>query len=81
MTTITIKKEILEDLIDFKLKVLKEEIVKILEKWKYKSCKMFLQHARDGTINKSEEDAIILTNLQDLIIELTKMKQGLNSFK
>ncbi len=33
MTTITIKREILEDLIDFKLKVLKEEIVKILEKW------------------------------------------------
>ncbi len=42
---------------------------------------MFLQHARDGTINEAEEDAIILTNLQDLIIELTKMKQGLNSFK
>ena len=76
MTTITIKKEILEDLIDFKLKVLKEEIVKILEKWTYKSSKMFLQHARDGTINEAEEDAIILINLQDQIIELTNMKQG-----
>lgn len=76
MTTILVKKEILEDLIDFKLKALKEEIVKIMEKWNYESSSLFLQHARDGTISEAEEDAIILTNLQDQIIELTNIKQG-----
>ena len=75
MTTVPVEKEILEDLIDFKLRALKEEIEKILNKWKYTSSKTFLQHARDGTISEAEEEAIILTNLQDQIIELTNMKQ------
>ncbi|MBN1803512.1 MAG: hypothetical protein JW891_18525 [Candidatus Lokiarchaeota archaeon] len=75
MTTIPVDKEFLDDLIDFKLKALKEEVNKILERWDYKSSNLFLQHAMDGTINEAEEDAIILKNLQDQILDLTNKKQ------
>lgn len=63
MTTIPIKKEVLEELLDYKLKFLQKEIEKILTKWDYTNPELFLQHARDGTIEEAEPDAITLRQL------------------
>ena len=57
ITTIPVEKELLEDLIDLKLKFLHKEIDKILTRWKYKDPGKFLQDAKDGTIKEAEPDA------------------------
>ena len=53
------------NLLDFKLSRLKEEIDRILSKWKYTSSTEFLKHAKDGTLSEAEMDAIELINLND----------------
>ena len=65
MARISIDEEFLTELVDFKLNYLKEEIERILKKWKYTSSTEFLNHAKDGTLSEAEEDAIILINLKD----------------
>lgn len=60
MTIVPVKKDLLEELIDFKLRFLYEEIEKILDKWKYEESSKFLRDARDGTIEEVEDDAIEL---------------------
>lgn len=75
MTSIPVEKELLEELIDFKLKFLYEEIEKILNKWKYEDSSKFLQDARDGTIEEAEDDAITLRHLIDQREELLALKK------
>lgn len=78
MTSILVKKELLEELIDFKLRFLYEEIDKILNKWKYEESSKFLQDARDGTIEEAEDDAITLRHLLDQREELLALKKDWN---
>ena len=81
MTSILVEKELLEELIDFKLKFLYEEIEKILNKWNYEESSKFLQDARDGTIEEAEDDAIELRQFlyeKDQLINIVK-KKGLNN--
>ena len=78
MTTIPVKKELLEELIDLKLKFLYEEIDKILNKWNYEESSKFLQDARDGTIEEAEDDAITLRHLLDQREELFALKREWN---
>jgi hypothetical protein len=54
------------DLLDFKLRHLKEEIDRILSKWNYTSSSEFLKYAKDGTLSEAEMDAIELKNLNDV---------------
>ncbi|TFG27338.1 MAG: hypothetical protein EU532_07610 [Promethearchaeota archaeon] len=75
MARISVDIDFMVDLIDFKLRYLKEEIERILNKWNYDSSTKFLTHAKDGTLNEAEEDAIILKNLQDQIEELSQKKR------
>ena len=75
MTSIPVEKELLEELIDFKLKFLYEEIDKILNKWNYEDSSKFLQDARDGTIEEAEDDAITLRHLIDQREELLALKK------
>ncbi len=63
MTIIDVEKELLEELLDYKLRYLRKEIEKILKKWNYKDPELFLKHARDGTIEEAEPDAITLRQL------------------
>ena len=63
MTAIPVEKEVLEELLDYKLKFLHQEIDKILSKWSYNNPDLFLQHAKDGTIEEAELDAITLRQL------------------
>jgi len=78
MTSIPVEKELLEELIDFKLKFLYEEIDKILNKWKYEESSKFLQDARDGTIEEAEDDGITLRHLLDQREELLVLKKDWN---
>jgi len=75
MARISVDIDFMEELVDFKLRYLKEEIERILNKWNYYSSSEFLKHSKDGTLSEAEEDAIILKNLQDQIEELSQKKQ------
>ena len=65
MARVSVDEELLLNLLDFKLSRLKEEIDRILSKWKCKSSTEFLKHAKDGTISEAEMDAIELINLNE----------------
>lgn len=78
MTTIPVKKELLEELVDLKLKFLYDEIDKVLVKWSYESPTKFLQDAKDGTIEEAENDAITLKHLLDQREELFNLKKDWN---
>lgn len=79
MARISVDEEFMMELVDFKLRFLREEIEQILQKWNYSSSNKFLEHSKDGTLSEAEEDAIILKNLQDQIVQLTQKKQEWNS--
>ena len=65
MARVSVDEELLMNLLDFKLSHLKEEIDRILSKWKYTSSSEFLKHTKDGTLSEGEMDAIELINLND----------------
>lgn len=79
MTTISVDKAILDDLVDSKLKQITERIDRILAQWDYSSIDDFLRDAANGTLAKAEDDAISLTNLQDNREELYQLKTSWNS--
>ena len=74
MTSISVEKEFLMNLIDSKLKVLQDEIQAILTKWKYTSIEKFLSDARDGTLEEAEDDAVCMRNLTDKREDLFQLK-------
>jgi hypothetical protein len=61
------------------LNSLVKEINRILSKWNYRIIIDFLEHARNGTLEEAEDDAIDLTNLIDQRDELHKLKTNLTS--
>ncbi len=65
MARVSVDKELLMNLLNYKLNHLKEEIDLILNKWNYSSSTEFLKHAKDGTLSEAEMDAIELINLND----------------
>lgn len=79
MTTIPVKKELLEELVDLKLKYLHDEMEKILERWVYESPDKFLQDAKNGTLEEAEMDAITLRHLLDQREELFNLKKSWNN--
>jgi hypothetical protein len=79
MTSIPVEKELLEELIDFKLSFLHDEIDKILNKWNYEESSKFLQDARDGTIEEAEDDAITLRQFLHQRDELLTLKIKMNN--
>ncbi len=74
MATIPVEKELLEDLLNSKLKQITQKINAMLEKWQYSSIELFLQDASNGKIQEAEMDAISLTNLIDRREELLQHK-------
>lgn len=79
MTTIPVKKELLEELVDLKLKYLQDEMEKILDKWNYEIPDKFLKDAKNGTIEEAEMDAITLRHLLDQREELFNLKKSWNN--
>lgn len=78
MTTVSVKKELLEELVDSRLKVITRKINNILKKWKYNSVELFLTQAADGTLEEAEPDALSLTNLLEKQKELYRLKTSPN---
>jgi len=78
MTTVRVEKELLEELVDLKLKYLYDQIDQILIKWKYEEPSQFLKDARDGTVVEAEDDAITLRHLLDQREELFSLKREWN---
>lgn len=81
MTIIPVEKEVLEELLDYKLKFLNIEIDKILTKWHYTNPDLFLQHSKDGTIEEAELDAITLKQLLKERKDAYQFKRDWNSNK
>ncbi len=79
MTTIPVKKELLEELVDLKMKYLHDEVEKILQKWNYDLPTKFFNHAKDGTLEEAEDDAITLKHLLDQREELLLLKKNWNT--
>ncbi len=76
MATVSIDKDILENLCNFKLKWIAEEINRILAKWNARSIEQFIEDVKEGNIPEGEDDAIDLTNLRDQREELYGIKQS-----
>ncbi len=74
MTQVSLTKELAEDLINSKLRIIVEEMEKILQKWKYDSIQLFLTDCKTGKIRNAEDDAIVLQNLLDDQEELHQIK-------
>ena len=68
------KKELAEELVDFKLQQITEFINEILNNWNYLSAEKFIKDAREGKLSEAEDDAITLTNLLDNRDELIQLK-------
>ncbi len=76
MNQVSVDKALAEELVDFKLQQLAQEIKIILAKWNYKSIDKFLKDAEDGTLTEAEIDAISMTNLIDQREELFRLKRS-----
>ncbi len=74
MTQVSLNKELAEDLINSKLRIIVEEMEKILQKWKYDSIELFLTDSKSGKIRNAEDDAIVIQNLLDDQEELHQIK-------
>jgi hypothetical protein len=74
VTSILVEKEVLEDLLNFKIRFVTDEINRILTRWNAPSIDDFLAGARDGTFKEAEGDAIDMTNLVDLREDLYRLR-------
>ncbi len=76
MALISIEKEILENLVSFKLKRIQTIIQEILDRWKENSTTLFIEKARNGTFENAENDAI---ELRQLLLEEKKLNEILKN--
>jgi hypothetical protein len=67
-----VEKDVLIELIDSKLHLIREDMKKILQNWEYISVDKFIQDARDGTLLEAEDDAVCM---RGLIYDQEKMLQ------
>ena len=72
MALISIEKEILENLVSFKLNRIQKIIQEILDRWKENSTTLFIEKARNGTYENAENDAI---ELRQLLLEEKKLNK------
>ncbi len=70
MATVSIEKEILENLVQFKLKRIQIIIQEILDQWKENSTADFIDKARKGIYENAENDAI---EVRQLLLEEKKL--------
>ena len=77
MALISIEKEILENLVSFKLNRIQTIIQEILDRWKENSTTLFIEKARNGTYENAENDAI---ELRQLLLEEKKLNELLKKY-
>ena len=74
--TVSLEKEVAEELITYKLRKIQELISDILTRWNETLADSFLSKARDGTYLEAENDAI---ELRQLLLDETKLQHLLES--
>lgn len=70
--TVSLEKEIAEDLITYKMRRIEVLISEILSRWNETSVDAFLKKVRDGTYPEAENDAI---ELRQLLLEDDKLRK------
>jgi len=75
--TISLKNELAEDLIKFKLNSVKNTLSKILIKWKQENAEDFVEKARSGELPEAEMDGITVRQLISDIEELETLLQSI----
>ncbi len=68
---VSMKKEVAEELVTFKLRQIQILIEEILQRWNEKVIEDFLEKAKDGTLHEAENDAI---ELKQLVFEEEKLQ-------
>jgi len=74
--SITLEKQIVSDLIKFKLQYLQERTDSILKKWKEENVDDFVQKVRIGEIPEAEMDAI---TVRQLVLDFSRLQELLNT--
>ncbi|QEE16893.1 hypothetical protein DSAG12_02723 [Promethearchaeum syntrophicum] len=77
MAIISIEKEILENLVSFKLKRIQTIIQEILNRWNENSTTTFIEKARNGTYENAENDAI---ELRQLLLEEKNLNELIKKY-
>ncbi len=75
---VSMKKEVAEDLITYKLRRIQALIEETLTRWNETSAELFLQKAKDGRHENAENDAIAL---KQLLLEEEKLQSLLNEIR
>ena len=75
---VSLKKEVAEELITYKLRRIQSIIEDILSRWKEKSIEEFLQKAKEGILLEAENDAIELKQLVSEEEKLQNLLKKLN---
>ncbi|MGC9781228.1 MAG: hypothetical protein HZR80_18445 [Candidatus Heimdallarchaeota archaeon] len=75
---VSLKKEVAEELITYKLRRIQAIIEDILSRWKEKTIEEFLEKAKDGTLQEAENDAI---ELKQLVNEEEKLQNLLKKLR
>ncbi len=78
MASIPIEKEVVEELITFKLNRIETLIQEILKRWNEDATNVFIEKARNGTYHNAENDAI---ELRQLLLEEEKLHNLLKKIK
>ena len=73
---VSVEKDIVEELIGYKLRNIKNLISNILSRWNEESAEIFLTKAADGTYSEAENDAI---DLKQLLLEEKKLIELLDN--
>ena len=73
---VDLDKDVAEDLINYKLRNIQEQINKILKRWNESEASVFLEKAKNGTYSEAENDAI---DLKQLLLEEKRLKKLFNS--
>jgi hypothetical protein len=76
MTQVKLDKALAEDLISSKLRILNQYIDEILARYNESSSKEFLEKARTGVYENTEDDAV---ELRQLLLDYTKLQEILNN--
>lgn len=74
MTTVSIDKNLFEELINTELNQISDQITQILHKWDYDSIEAFLTDNQNGNLSAADEDAAILVSLEAKRNELASLK-------
>ena len=76
MTQVKLDKALAEDLITFKLRILKQNSDDILARYNESSSKDFLEKTRKGIYQDAEDDAV---ELRQLLLDYSKLREILDN--